>query len=118
LRTRRDEVTGGWRGLHNELQNLYASKSIIRIMKSRRMRRDGNVARTVRMEKKNAYRLFVGKPGKKKRLLGRPRRKRVDNIKMDLTEIGWSGIEWVDLAQDRDRWWTLVNRVMNIHVLE
>jgi hypothetical protein len=57
----------------------------------------------------------VGKP-EGKRPLGRPRRRWVDNIKMDLTEIGWDGIDWIDLAQDRDRWRTLVNTVMNLRV--
>jgi hypothetical protein len=63
--------------------------------------------------KNNAYRIFVGKP-EGKRPLGRPRRLWVDNIKMDLRERGWSGVDWIDLAQDRDQWRALVNRVMNI----
>jgi hypothetical protein len=80
---KRDEVTGGWRKLHNEeLHNLYSSPSIIRIMKSRRIRWAGHVAR---MGEKNAYRIFVGKP-EGKRPLGRPRRRWVDNIKMNLRE--------------------------------
>jgi hypothetical protein len=87
---KRDEVTGGWRKLHNEeLRYLYSSPSIIRIIKSRRMRWEGHVARMG--EKRNAYRLFVGKP-EGKRPLGRPRRRWVDNIKMDLLEIGWGGV--------------------------
>jgi hypothetical protein len=78
----RDEVTGGWRKLHNgELHNFYSSESIIRIIKSRRMRGAGHVAGTG--EKRNAYRILVGKPEGKK-LLGRPRLRWVDNIKMDL----------------------------------
>jgi hypothetical protein len=79
-------VTGGWRKLHNEeLRDLYSSPSIIRIIISRRMRW---VEYVVRMEeKRNAYRLLVGKPDGK-RPLRRPRRRRVDNIKMDLLEIG------------------------------
>jgi hypothetical protein len=97
----RDEVTGEWRKLHNEeLPDLYSSPSIIRIIKSRRMRWAGHVARMG--EKRNAYRLLVGKP-EGKRPLGRPRRRWVDNIKMDLLEIGWGGVDWIGLAQDRDK---------------
>jgi hypothetical protein len=66
-------------------------------------------------EKRNAYRLLVGKP-EGKRLLGRSRRRWVDNIKMDLLEIGWSGVDWIGLAQDRDKWRALVNAVMNLRV--
>jgi hypothetical protein len=88
---KRDEVTGGWRKLHNEeLRDLYSSPSIIRIMKSRWMRWAGHVARMG--EKRNAYRLLVGKP-EGKRPLGRPKRRWVDNIKMDLLEIGWNGVD-------------------------
>jgi hypothetical protein len=67
------------------------------------------------MEKRNAYKILVGNPGGK-RLLGRPRHRRVDNIKMDLREIGWDGGDWIDLAQDRDQWRALVNVVMNLQV--
>jgi hypothetical protein len=82
---KRDEETGGWRKLHNEaLRNLYSSPSIIRMIKSRRMRWAGHVARMG--EKRNAYRILVGKT-ERKRPLGRPRRRWVDNIKMDLREI-------------------------------
>jgi hypothetical protein len=66
-------------------------------------------------DKKNTYRILVGKP-EGKRLLGRPRCKRVDNIKMDLREIGWNGMDWIDLTQDRDQWSALVNTVMNLRV--
>jgi hypothetical protein len=111
---KRDEVTGGLRKLHNEeLRDLYSSPSIIRIIKSRRMRWAGHVARMV--EKRNAYRLLVGKP-EGKRPLGRPRRRWVDNIKMDLLEIGWGGVDWIGLAQDRDKWRALVNVVINLRV--
>jgi hypothetical protein len=93
---KRDEVTGEWRKLHNEeLHDLYPSPSIIRIIKSRRMRCAGHVARTG--EKKNAYRLLVGKP-EGKRPLGRPRCRWVDNIKMDLGEVGWGDVDWIGLA--------------------
>jgi hypothetical protein len=80
----RDEVAEGWRELHNEeLHNLYSSPKIIRMIKPRRMRWEGHVARTG--EKRNAYRILVGKP-EGKRPLGRPRRRLVDNIKMDTGE--------------------------------
>jgi hypothetical protein len=64
-------------------------------------------------EKRNAYRILVGKP-EGKRPIGRPRHRWVDNIKMDLREIGWNGLNWIDLAQNRDRWRALVNMVMNL----
>jgi hypothetical protein len=67
------------------------------------------------MEKRSAYRIFVGKP-EGKRPLGRPRRRWVDNIKMYLREIGWDGMDWIDPAQDRDQWMALVNTVMNLRV--
>jgi hypothetical protein len=91
-------VTGGWRKLYKEeLHNLYSSPSIIRIIKSWRMRWAGHVARMG--EKRNVYRLFVGKPDGK-RPLGRPRRRWIDNIKMDLLEIGvlWTGLVWLRIG--------------------
>jgi hypothetical protein len=98
---KRDEVTGEWRKLHNEeLYDLYSSPSIIRIIKARRMRWAGHVARMG--EKKSAYRLLVGKPGGR-RPLGRPRRRWVNNIRMDLVEVGWGDVDWIGFAQDRDR---------------
>jgi hypothetical protein len=93
--------------------NLYYSPSIIRIIKSRRMRWEGHVARMG--EKRNVYRLLVGNPGGK-RPLGRPRRRWIDNIKMDLSEIGVNVVDWIGLAQDRYRWKALVNAVMNLRV--
>jgi hypothetical protein len=112
--SKRDGVTGGWRKLHNEeLHNLYSSPSIIRIMKSMRMRWVGHVARMG--EKRNVYRLFVGKP-EGKRPLGRPRRRSIDNIKIDLLDVGLGIVDWVVLAQDRYRWRALVNMVMNLRV--
>jgi hypothetical protein len=66
-------------------------------------------------EKKNTYRLLVGKP-EGKRPLGRPRRRWVDNIRMDLEEVGWSDVDWIGLAQDRNRWRALVNSVLNLRV--
>jgi hypothetical protein len=111
---KRDGVTGGWRKLHNEeLHNLYSSPSIIRIIKTRRMRWAGHVARMG--EKRNVYRLLVRKP-EGKRPLERPRRRWIDNVKMDLLEIGVNVVDWIGLAQDRYRWRVLVNAVMNLRV--
>jgi hypothetical protein len=66
-------------------------------------------------DKRNAYRILVGKP-EGRRSLGRPRRRWVDNIEIDLREIGWDGVDWVNMAQDRDQWRALVNTVMNLRV--
>jgi hypothetical protein len=79
-------------------------------MKSRRVRWAGHVERMG--EKRNAYRILVGNP-EGKRPLGRPRRRWDDNIRMDLREIRWGGMDWIDLVQDRDQWRALVNTVMN-----
>jgi hypothetical protein len=112
---KRDEVTGEWKKLHiRELYSLYSSPDIIRQNKSRRMRWAGNVARMG--EGRTVYRVLVGKP-EGKRPLERPRRRWEDGIKMDLGEIGWGGVEWIQLAQDRDRWRAVVNAVMNLRVL-
>jgi hypothetical protein len=108
FRPKRDEVTD-WRKLHNEeLHNLYVSPNIIRMInqeslkKSRMMMRwAGHVARM--WEKRNAYMILVGKPEGRKPL-GRQRRRWVDNIKIDVSVIGWDGVDWVCLAQDRDQW--------------
>jgi hypothetical protein len=111
---KRDEVTGEWRKLHNEeLRDLYSSQSIIRIIKSRRMRLAGHVAQIG--ENRNAYRLLMGKP-EGKRPLGRSRRRWVDNIRMNLGEVGWGIVDWIGLAQDRNRWRALVNSVLNLRV--
>jgi hypothetical protein len=83
------------------------------MMMSRRMRRTGHAAQTG--EKRNAYRILVGKL-EGKRPLGRPRSRWVNNIKMDLRQIGWDDMDWIDLAQDRDQWRALVNTVMNLWV--
>jgi hypothetical protein len=96
-----------------ELHNLYSSLDIIRQIKSRWMRW-GHVARLG--EGRNVYRGLVGKP-EGKRPLERPRRRWEDGIKMDLREIGWGGVEWIHLAQDRDCWRDLVNAVINLLVL-
>jgi hypothetical protein len=66
-------------------------------------------------EKRNAYRLLVGKP-ERSRPLGRPRRRWLDNIRMCLVEVGWGDVDWISLAQDRDRWRALVNAAMNLRV--
>jgi len=93
---RRDEVTGEWRRLHNEeLNDLYSSPNIIRVIKSRRMRWAGNVARMG--EKRGVYRVLVEKP-EGTRPLGRPRRRWVDNIRMDLQEVGCGYMDWIGLA--------------------
>jgi hypothetical protein len=111
---KRDEVMGRWRKLHNEeLHNLYSLPSIIRIIKSRRMRWAGHIAQMG--ETRNVYRLLVGKP-EGKRPLGRPRRRWIDNIQMDLLEIGLNVVDWIGLVQDRYRWRALVNSVMNLRV--
>jgi hypothetical protein len=108
---KRDEATGEWRRLHNEeLNDLYSSPNISRVVKSRRMRWAGHVARTG--EKRGVYRILVGKP-EGRRPLGRPRRRCEDNIKMDLQAVGW-GMDWIELAEDGDRWRALVNAVMNL----
>jgi hypothetical protein len=111
---RRDEVTGDWRRQHNEeLNDLYSSPKIVRVIKSRRMRWAGHVARMG--EERGVYRVLVGKP-EGKRPLGRPRRRWVDNIRMDLQEVGCGNVDWIGLAQDRDRWRTLVSAVMKLRV--
>ena len=111
---RRDEVAREWRRLDNEeLNDLYSSPNIVRVIKPRRMRWAGHVA--CMGEERGAYRVLVGKP-EGKRSLGRPRRRWVDNIRMDLQEVGGGYVDWIGLAQDRDRWWTLVSAVMNLRV--
>ena len=109
-----DEVTGKWRRLHNEeLNDLYSSPNIVWVIKSRRMRWVGYVARMG--EERGVYRVLVGKP-EGRRPLGRPRRRWVDNIRIDLQEVGCGYMDWIGLAQDRDRWRTLVSAVMNLRV--
>jgi hypothetical protein len=111
---KRDEMTGEWRKLYGqELCDLYSSPSIIRIIKSRSMIWAGHVARMG--EKRNAYRLLVRKPDGKRPLV-RPRRRWADNIMMDLGEVGWGDLDWIGLAQDRNRWRALVNSVLNLRL--
>ena len=110
----RDEVAGEWRRLHNEeLNDLYSSPNIVRVIKSRRMRWAGHVARMG--EERGEYRVLVGKK-EGKRPLGTPRRRWVGNIRLDLQEVGCGYVDWIGLAQDRDRWRTLVSAVMNLRV--
>jgi len=111
---RRDEVTGKWRRLHNEeLNDLYCSPNILRVIKWRRMRWVGHVRRMG--EDRWVYRVLVGKP-EGKRPVGRPGRRCVDNIRMDLQEVGCGYMDLIGLTQDRDRWRTLVSAVMNLRV--
>jgi hypothetical protein len=111
---KKDEVTRKWRRFHyEELRDLYSSPSKIKIITSRWMTWAGDVARIG--EKRNAYRLLVGNP-EGKRPLGRPRRRWVDNIRIDLGEVGWGDVDWIGLTQDRKRWRNLVNSVLNFRV--
>ena len=111
---KRDEVTGEWRKLHNEeLNDLYPLPSVVRVVKSRRMRWLGHVARMG--EDRGVHRVLVGKP-EGKRPLGRPRRRWEDNIKMDLQEVGGGRGDRMELAQDRDRWRVLVGTVRDFGV--
>jgi hypothetical protein len=111
----RGEMVGGWSKLHNEeLHNLYSSPHIIKIIKSRRMRRDGHVAPMGK--NRNAYRVLVGKAGGK-RPLGRHRWRWKDNIKIDVIEICWDGVDCIHLAQKRGKWRGLVNTAMNVRAL-
>jgi hypothetical protein len=108
------EEDGSWRKLHNdEIHSLYSSLNIVRVIKSRRMRWAGHAARMV--EGRGVYKILVGRP-EGKRLLGRPRRRWEDNIKMDLKETGIDGANWIQLAQDRVQWRPFVSTVMNLRV--
>jgi len=110
----RDEETVKCRKLYNEeLNDLYCSPNIVRAIKSRRMRWAGHVAR--KGDRRNAYGVLVEKP-EVKRPLGRPRRRWDDNIKIDIQEVGCRGMDWIEPAQDRDRWRALVNAIMNLRV--
>jgi len=93
--------------------DLYCSANIVRVIKSRIMKWVGHVAGMG--ERRGVYRVLVGK-SEGKSLLGRPRRRWEDNIKIDLQEVGCGGMDWIEVAQDKDRWRALVNVVMNIRV--
>jgi hypothetical protein len=109
-----NKVTKEWRELHNEeLHDLYSSPTIVRVIKSRRMKWAGHVARME--EWRGVYRVLVGKP-EGKRPLGRPRCRWEDNIKMDVQEVGCGGMDCIELVQDRDSWRGLVNAVMKFRV--
>ena len=105
---------GEWRRLHNEeLNGSYSSPNTVRVIKLRRMIWAEYVVRMG--EERRVYRVLVGKP-EGRRPLGRPRRIWVDNIMMDLQEVGCGYMDWIGLAQDRDRWRTLVSAIMNLRV--
>jgi hypothetical protein len=111
---KRDEVTGEWRKLHNEeLNDLYSLHNIVLVVKSRRMRWAGNVARMG--EDKGVHRVLVGKPEGKRPLEG-PRHRWEDNIKMDLQGVGGGCGDWMELVQQRDRWRALVGTVRDFRV--
>jgi hypothetical protein len=113
---KRDDVTGQWRKLHNEeLNRLYSSPntSIVQVIKSRSIRWAVHVV--CMGEKRGLCRVLVGKP-EGKRPLERPRRRWEDNIKMNLQEVGCGTMDWIEVDQDRDRWWALVRAVMNLRV--
>jgi hypothetical protein len=108
------EEEGGWRTLHNEeLHNLYASPNIFRMIKGRRMRWAGHVAYMA--EIRSTFNILVGKP-EGKRPLGRSRYRWANNIRLDLSEIRWEGVDWIHVAQDRNQWRAVVNTVMNLKV--
>jgi len=111
---KRDEVTGEWRKLHNEeLNDLYSLPNFVRVVKSRRMRWAGHVARVG--EDRVVQRVLVGKPVGK-RPLGRPRLRWEDNIKMNLQKFGGGRGDWMELAEDRYRWRELVGTVRDFRV--
>jgi hypothetical protein len=111
---KRDEMTGKWRKLRNEeLNDLYSLPNIVRVVTSKRMRWAGLVARMG--EERGVHRMLVEKI-EGKRSMGRPRRTWEDNIKMDLQKVGGGRGDWIELAQDRDRWRALVSTVKNFRV--
>jgi hypothetical protein len=108
---KRDEVTGEWRKLHSEeLNDLYSSPNMVRVIKWWRMRWAVHVAL---VWERGIYRVLVEKP-EGKGPLGRPGCRWEDNFKMDLQEVGCGGMDWIKLAEGRDRWPALVNGVMNL----
>jgi hypothetical protein len=114
FRRKRDKVMGEWRKLHNEeLNGLYSLPNIMRVIKSKRLRGAGHVARVG--EGRGVYRVLVGKP-EGERPLGRPRRRWGDNVRMHLQEVGCGCEDWIRLAPDRDRWRALVSAVRKLRV--
>jgi hypothetical protein len=106
--SKKNEVTGEWRRLHDEEFNaLYSSPNVIRVMKSRRLKWAGHVARM------GESRILVGKSDSR-RPLGRPTRRWEDNIKLNLREVGWVGTNWIDLAQNRNKCRDFVNVALNL----
>jgi hypothetical protein len=103
----------GWRRQHNEeLHNLYASPNIIMVLKSRRI-----WARHVaRMGRQEMHTKFLLEKPEGKRPFRRSRQRRDDDIRMDLREVGWEGVDWMHLAQNRDQWWAVVDTVMKLRV--
>jgi hypothetical protein len=111
---KRDKIRGEWRRQHNvELRNRCSSTTIIWVNESRRMRWKGHVAHMG--VRRGTYRVSMGR-SQQNRTLGRARHRWEDNIKMDLQGVGWEGMDWTYLAQDRDRWQVLVNAVMSLWV--
>jgi hypothetical protein len=111
---KRDEVTGEWRRSHNkEVNDLYSSPNIIRVIKSRRVRWGGHVACVGR--NRGAYRILMAR-FERRRPLGRPMCRLENDIRIDLQEVGWRCMNWIDLAQDRGRWQAFVKGIMNLHV--
>jgi hypothetical protein len=111
---KRDKVTEDWRKLHNEqLNDMYSSPTIVWVIKSRRIRWAGHVAHMG--EERDMYRVLVEKC-EGKRPLGKSRCRWEGNTKADLQEVGCGGMDWIELAYDRDRWQALVNVVMNLRV--
>ena len=111
---KREEVTEEWRKLHNEeLNDLYCSPNIFRVVKSIIMRWAGHEARIA--EKRGVYRVLVEK-SEGKRPLRRPRRRWKNTIKIDFQDLGCGCMDWIELAQDKDRWRALVNAVMNLRI--
>jgi hypothetical protein len=111
---KRKEKVGGWGKLHNEeLHDLYTAPNITKVIKSRTVRWAEHA--TLMEKMRNVYNISVGKP-ERKRSLRRPRHRWEDNIRTDLRETEWEDVDWIHLAQERDKRWALVKTVMNLRV--